>query len=65
VVRFTLTTPGTGTAATPPPTTGPGGTVADPGQTGSESTPVWPWLVGAGALLLAGVVVALRVSRAG
>jgi copper resistance protein C len=62
VVRFTLTTPGTGTATAPPPTAAPGGpTSGSEGDTGG--TPVWPWLAGAGVLLVAGVAVALRVSR--
>ncbi|MGH8574102.1 MAG: copper resistance CopC family protein, partial [Gammaproteobacteria bacterium] len=63
VVRFTLTTPGTGTAA-PPPDTATGTTGAAPaGQSEAGGTPVWPWLAGAGVLLAAGVVVALRVGR--
>lgn len=64
-VRFTLTVPGTGTPAPPPPATGFGATPAGP-STGNDSgaTPVWPWLAGAGVLLVAGVVVALRVGRA-
>ena len=68
VVRFTLTTPGSGAAASPaPPSTdqsGPAapGTVAV-GTASADGTPVWPWLAGAGALLVAGVVVALRVGR--
>src|ERR687893_932128 len=67
-VRFTLTTPGSGAAASPaPPGTdrsGPAapGTVAA-GTDSADGTPVWPWLAGAGALLVAGVVVALRVGR--
>lgn len=61
-VRFTLTTPGTGTAAAPPASAAsPTGSPA--GQAGATSTPVWPWLAGAGVLLAAGVVVALRVGR--
>lgn len=66
VIRFTLLTPGTGTASAPLPTAAAGDTAADPaGNAGSGTTPVWPWLAGAGALLVAGVVVALRVSRSG
>ncbi len=75
-VRFTLT-PGTGTVAAPPlssgrsdnaaPGTGThGGTGTHTGSgtyTGSGGAPRWPWLVGAGALLVAGVVGALRVRR--
>jgi copper resistance protein C len=68
-VRFTLTTPGSGAAvALPPPSgtdrSGPAapGTVAA-GTASADGTPVWPWLAGAGALLVAGVVVALRVGR--
>lgn len=54
-VRFTLTTPGTGTPATPPPNAAT--------DTGSVGTPVWPWLAGVGALLVVGLVTALRVRR--
>lgn len=63
-VRFILSTPGTGTAAPPPPTTAFGAPESGgPAQNGGM--PVWPWLVGAGALLVAGVAVALRVGRSG
>ncbi|MDQ4093881.1 MAG: copper resistance protein CopC [Actinomycetota bacterium] len=68
-VRFTLTTPGPGTAAVSPAhsSTNPSGPAAfDPATSGSVSrdgTPMWPWLAGAGALLMAGVVVALRIGR--
>lgn len=62
VVRFVLTTPGTGTPAPPEiaedATSGP-----DPASQTSGSTPVWPFLAGAGVLLAAGVVVALRIGR--
>ncbi len=61
VVRFTLTTPGNGSPAAPPDTTGAG----PAGETESGGTPVWPWLAGAGVLLAAGVLVALRVGRSG
>ena len=61
-VHFTLTTPGGGTAAPPPASaTTRTGNTAGPG--GDATTPVWPWLAGAGVLLAAGVVVALRVGR--
>lgn len=57
-VRFTLTTPGTAAdrSDTAPPST-PTATRA-----GSAPQPVWPWLVGVGVVLVAGVAVALRVS---
>ncbi|GDY31131.1 copper resistance CopC family protein [Gandjariella thermophila] len=57
-VRFTLTTPGTGTPASVAPT----GTAA-PSAGGGGGTPVWPWIVGAVVLLAAGVVIALRLGR--
>lgn len=58
-VRFILTTPGTGIAA--PPESG----AAAPGHSShaSGSTPVWPFLAGAGVLLAVGVAVALRIGR--
>ncbi|MGH3985407.1 MAG: copper resistance CopC family protein [Pseudonocardiaceae bacterium] len=68
-VHFTLTTPGSGTAAAPPASSGTaesGTAVSGTAVSGSASpddTPVWPWLAGAGVLLAAGVVVALRVGR--
>ncbi len=63
-VRFTLTTPG---AAAPSPAADQSG-IAPPStptatRTGSVRNPVWPWLVGAGVVLVAGVAVALRVGR--
>jgi hypothetical protein len=66
-VKFTLTAPGTGTPAGPSPNSGGGGAGAaqPPADAESGSTPVWPWVAGAGVLLVAGVVVALRVSRSG
>ncbi|MGH4012240.1 MAG: copper resistance CopC family protein [Pseudonocardiaceae bacterium] len=66
-VRFTLTTPGTGAAAASPPAASRSG-IASPAtaaQTVPDGDPVWPWLVGAGVALVAGVAVALRVSRSG
>jgi len=58
VVRFVLTTPGTGTPASVAP---PG--AGQPGAAGGGGMPVWPWIVGAVLVLAAGVVVALRVGR--
>jgi methionine-rich copper-binding protein CopC len=55
---FTLTSPGSGTAAAPPPNT-----ARPAGVTGSVGLGVWPWFAGAGALLLVGVVLALRARR--
>lgn len=52
--QFTLTTPGTGTPATDRATS------TDPASAG---TPVWPWLTGAGALLTAAGMLALRARR--
>jgi methionine-rich copper-binding protein CopC len=58
--QFTLTTPGVGTAPAPPLDTGR----ATPATgTRSGGAAVWPWLAGVGALLVAGVVLALRASR--
>jgi copper resistance protein C len=71
-VRFTLTTPGSGIAADSPAQSGtdrPGPAASGPAASGpaasgpGDTFPVWPWLAGAGALLVAGVVVALRVGR--
>ncbi|MGH3902411.1 MAG: copper resistance CopC family protein [Pseudonocardiaceae bacterium] len=64
-VRFTLTTPGAGVAAGPPPTAGRTGIApsTNAARSGSESNPVWPWLAGAGVVLVGGVAVALRVGR--
>ncbi|MGH3904907.1 MAG: copper resistance CopC family protein [Pseudonocardiaceae bacterium] len=62
VVRFTLTTPGNGSPAAPPDTAGADPAGAEPA---GGDTPVWPWLAGAGVLLAAGVLVALRVGRSG
>lgn len=67
-VRFTLTNPGPGSAAESTPTATPStanraGDAAT--QPESGSTPLWPWLAGAGLLLVAGVAFALRVSRSG
>lgn len=63
-IGFTLTTPGAGPAASPP--AGDRSGIAPPAtaaQTGSDGSPVWPWLAGAGVLLVTGVAVALRVGR--
>jgi copper resistance protein C len=53
--QFTLTTPGTGTPATDQATS--------TGNPRSAGTPVWPWLAGAGALLTAAGMQALRARR--
>jgi copper resistance protein C len=60
-VRFTLTTAGTGTP-TPPAANQPPTTSAQ-GSHGNGGMPVWPWIVGAAALLTIGVVLALRIGR--
>ena len=59
--QFILTTPGTGTttAAAAPPAPGR----ATP-ATRAGTAPMWPWMGGLGALLVIGVVLALRASRA-
>lgn len=65
-VRFTLTTPGPGRAGPPAPDSTGTGTGTAAGQSApaeSGDVPLWPWLLGAGVLLVAGVVVALRVGR--
>ncbi|MGH4017926.1 MAG: copper resistance CopC family protein [Pseudonocardiaceae bacterium] len=67
-VRFTLTEPGTGTGTgTAAP---PSATQAAPGNDPRSATrqdgamPVWPWVLAAVVLLVAGVAAALRVGRA-
>jgi methionine-rich copper-binding protein CopC len=60
-VRFTLTTPGPGNAAVPP-IASPSVSAAS-GNAASGSAPVWPWLVGAGVLVVVGVLVVRHVSR--
>lgn len=52
-ISFTLTRPGPGDTAP---------AAAEDTETGG-STPVWPWLVGAGVLLVLGGVAALRIGR--
>jgi len=60
---FTLTTPGTGTAAAAPPNADRSGRATPATDTRPVGPPVWPWLAGAGALLMAGAVIALRARR--
>lgn len=55
-VSFTLTRPGGGLPG--PARSGP----ASPGGAGG-GTPAWPWVLGAGVLLVAGIAAAWRVSR--
>ena len=62
-VRFTLTHPGTGTAAAPPISDRSGIAPSGTATQAESGSPVWPWLVGAGVLLAAAVAVALRVGR--
>lgn len=72
-ISFTLTEPGPGaTAPAPPaetsaPARGDGAIVptagAEDAAEAGGGTPVWPWLAGAGVLLLLGVAAALRVGR--
>lgn len=64
-VRFTLANPGPGVAAVQSQPGGPVSTSPGSAQTEAASTPLWPWLVGGAVLLVAGVAVALRVSRRG
>lgn len=61
--RFTLTTPGPGTAAAPTSATDTGS--AGPGSAGpgSADTVLWPWLTGAGVLVVVGLVLTLRARR--
>lgn len=62
---FTLTSAGPGSAAAAVPTTGgataAGGPSAAPASGGGS--PVWPWIVGAVVLVIAGVGAALRPGR--
>lgn len=55
-LRFELTTPGGGTPVE--------GTPVDPDGTVGGGLPLWAWIVGAGALLAAGLVLALRLGKA-
>ncbi len=64
-VRFTLANPGPGVAAAQSQPGGPVSTSTGSTQTEAASTPLWPWLVGAAVLLMAGVTAALRISRHG
>jgi methionine-rich copper-binding protein CopC len=69
-IRFTLTQPGPGqgvpaaAAAGAPQQAAPGGEPSNPpsGQN-SGGAPVWPWIIGAIVLVVAGVTVALRLGR--
>lgn len=72
-ISVTLTRPGPA-AATPssapagsdtaaPDTAAPDAAPAGDAGDGSAGTPVWPWLVGAGVLVVLGVAAALRVGR--
>lgn len=54
-VTFTLTKAGNGTPASV--------TVRPPGQSGADSVPTWIWIAGGVALLVAGVMVAIRFGR--
>lgn len=65
-ISFTLTEPGPAAAAAP--SAAPAPADAAPAATDSPAAagggaPIWPWLVGAGVLLVLGVVAALRFSR--
>lgn len=57
-ITFTLARPGTGSAAPTDALPGPGPATGTP--TADQGIPVWVWLVGAGALLAAGLVLAFR-----
>ncbi|MGH3914084.1 MAG: copper resistance CopC family protein [Pseudonocardiaceae bacterium] len=61
-VRFVLTTPGPRVAT--PPETAENTTSSSSSGSSTGGIPAWPFLAGAGALLAAGVVVALRIGRA-
>jgi methionine-rich copper-binding protein CopC len=58
--QFTLTTLGTGTPATSPPDTDRATPTSDPASVGM---PIWPWLAGAGALAVAGLMLTVRARR--
>jgi copper resistance protein C len=53
--QFTLTTPGTGTPATD--------RASSTGDPASPGTPMWPWLAGAGAVVIAAGMLALRAKH--
>lgn len=57
-VEFRLTAPGSGTPAPPPATA----EHSAPEQSGG-GMPVWPWIAGAGVLVVLGLVLALRLGR--
>jgi methionine-rich copper-binding protein CopC len=59
-LKFTLTKAGTGT---PGPAVNPGPGAGGPGLSTQDSggVPLWIWIAGAGVLLAAGVVLALRI----
>lgn len=60
-VKFTLTKAGTGTPAPANEIKGSGSTTAQTGTPGEDGgMPIWPWLIGAVALLGGGVFLALR-----
>lgn len=66
-IRFTLTTPGTGTPAADSAVE-PGTPESDEAATAADSenesgVPLWVWVVGAAVLLVLGVAVALRMGR--
>lgn len=64
-ISFTLTRPGPGAASSALSTTPDGGDSAPAAGAGDRDgrTPVWPWVAGAGVLLVLGVLAALRVAR--
>lgn len=66
-ISFTLTQPGPGASQAPSPApAAPGGGDSAPAAGAGDAdggAPVWPWVVGAGALLVLGILAALRVGR--
>lgn len=66
-VSFTLTKAGSGVGT--PITAGPTASAPDQGTpagaaaTDADGSPVWPWIVGAAVLVVAGVVAALRLGK--
>jgi methionine-rich copper-binding protein CopC len=60
-ISFTLTRAGTGSGHPGPAGSTPTAAADDAGQ--GSSMPVWPWIVGAVVLVIAGAAVALRAGR--
>lgn len=63
-IAFTLTSDEGGTPADDEPAEDAGEAAGDDGADGGAGVPIWAWLAGAGALLAAGIVLALRLGKA-